>query len=1307
FTGTFSMSADCNMDCQTCCLIDCNKGHYYTAGNCLECPVGFYCPGGRAAPRKCPVGTANQLTAQADITACQACPDGYISSETRSGCRLCPDGYLCDPHSGFQKSCNPGQYSPEGELECWECPQGYVCPDGRNRQHCSAGQEPNPSRTHCVTCTLGSFSTKEALGCQPCPAVATKGSSQDWAASMLGAVCAHNKRDSLEGIIVLTLVPSSLSLAHLVPALMPLGRASAKSAMKAPAVWILWVRSNRTVNPLNHQKTCNVRHAHQVTFVLMDLQLLRAQQGASSPESSSTDPATAPHACQVASVKSPLLLNLCQGTGWKALWDPRRGMHSGIRQCLKCPTGYFCPAGARYPRPCRAGTYNPLRGQDDATDCRACPAGRVCTQAGLTQPDSECMAGFMCVRWGLPGLMLLATRARQAHSATISTFLISLSVKHVLPDSSVREEQGGSRSPLSHVQLVTTAPQAQNIQHNTSVPQAPGAIGQAWHQRRSVCPVLKAGFVWQELVCRQGDATLDITAQMVHGQAPSSPVLREPTVSDWEMAEWKTALPALWDRTAQMGPPSQLFAQRQGLLSSITGGTFPTSCGYEELIARSKEQRWLETASPAPEDTTALSLALWLPKHVVLAAFQGMMGRRLLCSAPAPGGIAMESNAHLTVEGDPGSASCLSCLTGHYCADEITSREAMLLVMVCPEGLLCPEGQAVTPDASGNACPRGYYCPRGDIDSHSRPCPNGTYSEQKGLGRADECLLCPAGKYCYREWREPRGIPHPTGDCPPGYTCPPGTGFPFSFPCLPGFYWDSSAVERGNACEPCPAGYYCDSPAMTQPKTCPAGSYCARGSSRPEPCPEGTYGNRKELAAPLDCSPCGGLPTDGVTGDTCPVGAYCPPGSLLPTPCPPGTYSNVSGLKSLKQCLDCPPGLYCDGTNSQAPTGPCKPGYFCTGAAKTALQHVAMEGHYSLAGAFRPEPCPLGSFQPVLGQSLCRECPEGTFCNQTGLAEPVTCSKGHYCPARSILPLPCPAGTYMDILGAMGTGSCKPCPAGMYCSTAGLATPEGLCQPGYYCAQGSNSTSPVGLPFGDLCLAGYYCPAGTKHPREMPCPAGTWNERRGAQDASWCLPCPPGFFCSMAGQVSPAGLCAPGYYCTGGTQTPRPLDAVTGDLCPKGHFCLAGSAAPSPCPDGEYSNATGIKTSQDKCFPCPAGFHCQHGIMQHCPPGFYCPQKTGISFYPCPAGTYNPSHGISQAERCQQCPAAGGCFVENGDYPLRVAPAGQDSSAQQEPVSQTLMEPQIQALEARAHLGIFAQPAPASHFHALWAHSRT
>lgn len=65
-------------------------------------------------------------------------------------------------------------------------------------------------------------------------------------------------------------------------------------------------------------------------------------------------------------------------------------------------------------------------------------------------------------------------------------------------------------------------------------------------------------------------------------------------------------------------------------------------------------------------------------------------------------------------------------------------------------------------------------------------------------------------------------------------------------------------------------------------------------------------------------------------------------------------------------------------------------------------------------------------------------------------------------------------------------------------------------------------------------------------------------------------------------------------------------------------------------------------TGQDKCLPCPAGFHCSKGLRRRCPPGFYCPQKTGISFYPCPPGTYNPSYGLSHAERCQQCPAGEG-----------------------------------------------------------------
>uniref|UniRef100_A0A8D2QLQ7 Uncharacterized protein n=1 Tax=Zosterops lateralis melanops TaxID=1220523 RepID=A0A8D2QLQ7_ZOSLA len=52
----------------------------------------------------------------------------------------------------------------------------------------------------------------------------------------------------------------------------------------------------------------------------------------------------------------------------------------------------------------------------------------------------------------------------------------------------------------------------------------------------------------------------------------------------------------------------------------------------------------------------------------------------------------------------------------------------------------------------------------------------------------------------------------------------------------------------------------------------------------------------------------------------------------------------------------------------------------------------------------------LGRFFLFQGraQSVCRDCPEGTFCSEPGLAVPQDCPKGHFCPAGSSSPLPCP-----------------------------------------------------------------------------------------------------------------------------------------------------------------------------------------------------------------------------------------------------------------------------------------------------------
>ncbi|XP_062816991.1 zonadhesin isoform X2 [Anolis carolinensis] len=1096
-SGTASLSSHEDVDCRNWNPVNCSEGHYYTSGNCLECPVGFFCPGGQMAPQWCPMGTYNELTAQADITSCQPCPDGYISSETRAGCQVCPDGYWCDSQKGLQKHCIPGRYSPAGETECWECPNGHICPNGQETQRCPGGHEPNPNRTFCIPCFPGFFSIEGTLGCQPCPT---------------GPFQATG----------LTVMP-----------------------------------------------------------------------------------------CPAGSFESRE--RFARSTNGSLSYLP------GIKQCLKCPAGYFCPNGTSYPNPCSSGTYNPLQGQDESSDCRACPAGKACTQSGLAKPDSECMPGYVCP--------------------------VGSSSPHA-PSNACPPGTFSNHSDLFDKSQCETCPEKFVCTKGSGGKQKPPAPCPAGHY----CP----------------------------------PGTKHPTEHKCAAGTWssKTGLaaeeecdlcPAGWFcMTGAHTPSGRCSAGYFCPEGTQTSTQFPCPAGtYSTRLGNGRREDCMACPGGAycPEGTAK-------PAFCPLGTYYSEQGAKstqdcLLC----PGGYHCPNMGTITPHAcgtgkfsDPGSTSCSPCLVGHFCAEANTSRESMLRTMVCPAGLLCPKGLAAVPNATGHACPRGYYCPQGGDNSQVKPCPNGTYGGRRGLGRADQCLPCPVGKYCYREGGEPQGISQPTGDCPSGYACPPGTGFPYSFPCLPGSYWENSTMDGGGVCKPCPAGFYCDFVAMIQPKICPLGSYCTSGSSQPEQCPKGTYGHKKGLTGLQECNPCRAgfycatqgqtapsgrceagfycwsravspLPRDGVTGDICPPGAYCPLGSSLPILCPPGTYSNTSGLKNLNQCLDCPPGFYCDGTNTQAPSGPCKPGYFCIGASKTATQMMAKEGHYTLEGAVQPEPCPPGSFQPSLAQSTCQECPSGMFCNHTGMVEPLTCPKGHYCPAQTTLPLLCPVGTYSDILGGTGIAICKLCPAGMYCSKSGLVEPEGPCQPGYYCLQGSSSASPSGLPFGGPCPAGHYCPAGTKQPREMPCPVGTWNEQKGGRDSSWCLPCPPGFFCSSPGRVSPTGPCAPGFYCRGGTRTARPVDRATGELCPEGHFCPAGSAVPSPCQDGEYNAITG----QEECFPCPAGLYCKNGVRYHCPAGFYCPPKTGVFLHPCPPGTYNPTSGIDRVERCQLCPAGMFC----------------------------------------------------------------
>ena len=132
----------------------------------------------------------------------------------------------------------------------------------------------------------------------------------------------------------------------------------------------------------------------------------------------------------------------------------------------------------------------------------------------------------------------------------------------------------------------------------------------------------------------------------------------------------------------------------------------------------------------------------------------------------------------------------------------------------------------------------------------------------------------------------------------------------------------------------------------------------------------------------------------------------------------------------------------------------------------------------STAPSFRPSSVP--SSRPSSA------CPVGTFVNSTTLE----CN-------------PCPPGSYQD--KASYSSSCKTCDAGSSQPDEGQST----------CVQCRTGTfqDATGQTQCKECRAGGYCSAqkiGTCDGGFTPCPVGTFNVKKGATDATFCLPCPAG-----------------------------------------------------------------------------------------------------------------------------------------------------------------------------------------------------
>ncbi|WAR00859.1 hypothetical protein MAR_025231 [Mya arenaria] len=267
-------------------------------------------------------------------------------------------------------------------------------------------------------------------------------------------------------------------------------------------------------------------------------------------------------------------------------------------------------------------------------------------------------------------------------------------------------------------------------------------------------------------------------------------------------------------------------------------------------------------------------------------------------------------------------------------------------------------------------------------------------------------------------------------------------------------------------------------------------------------------------------------------GTECTANHYCPQGSTTPTPCPPGSFSFATGNIALDNCEQCTPGFYC---SSSGISGPCAVGFYCPAgqASATPANYTCPAGFYCTGGLGTPTECLAGMYQDEIGQSECKECPIGRYCDPveetanlgfaTGVVTPMACPTGYYCLVNttSAGDYPCPTGTFNNQTAIQADSECTPCTGGFYCDSPGLSEPQGPCNEGFVCVSGSDTPSPTSV-VGYVCPAGSYCPA--QSAVETPCPAGTFSNTTGLHNVSSCEQCTPGYFCAADGELSLTAL---------------------------------------------------------------------------------------------------------------------------------------------------------------------------------------
>ena len=1219
----------------------CSKGHYCPAGSkaqkicpagkfqnhtgqesCIPCPQGTLCPHrGTVDPIRCPVGA---FCPQGSLVS-QECPQGTIGARSglaeKTECQPCPLGKFCSL-SGLSVpsgDCAPGYWCTTGSIDMFgktvsmsfsECPSGFYCPEGT--------QSPRP-------CPAGTFSnitgSKSIMSCKLCPA---------------GMFCPVSGASSPAGVCDGGFWCRS-------------GSRSRNTMDLAPGNYSSLLEYNRTISDeelcllLTNSSCLSIAFTHCLAQV----------GGFSCPKGHSCKPGTtAPQPCPAGTFADDFGQQLCMNCP-SSFFCPMKTSSLGQNFCRP---GAYCPEGTKNSRQflCPVGTYQPSTGASSLEDCITCPAGAFCNISGLSFPSGDCSPGFYC------------------------------------PGGSAVHDPRNSRCPNG-----TMCPAAAS---------SPVTCPGGYYCNGSELPV---GPCWSGSFCQKGAWAPNPPATVPgwYGVCPKGFYCPEKTTNPIPCAigTFNPVLGATDESFCRQCPPS-IFCTVSGLSTFSDSPLCPAGwyCpGAQNLTSTALKNSssikvecpagfYCKEGSSSPRACEPGTFQAKTHSSVCEDCPMGFLcqGRGVIEPILCPHGMICKGNTSIenarfcppgtfsNLSGLTSISQCLDCPSGKYCSDLGNTSPTG----VCDAGYWCRRGSSTprpgeeiqmlaatkcginscmnagiigdnfTLTAPGYLCPKGQYCPRGV--TVPRPCPSGTFSSFQGIDSPTNCSLCLAGSHCPFP-----GMIAPLPFCPDGMLCPVGSGFNLP-PCSKGYFClngTSTKCPFGQfnnktgmtQCEKCPARHFCPNSGMILPEACPKGHFCP-GMDIPNkiPCPQGTFSNRTGLLSSNECVPCprgrycgetglyrpsgkcsagyicflgatSAIPVvnqtfeQPVTGILCPAGNFCPLGSKIPLPCPPGTFNEQETSTSQADCTPCSAGYLCSSTGMITPGSECPPKFYCpTGTAGSGTAIICPSGSFCKNGSARPSLCPKGTYQTLEGSSFCHVCPSGKFCPE-GTSNPLNCPLGSYCPEGS----PhlntsaaqhhihgtnlCPPGTFGNVTQLFSDKQCEPCTAGFYCAAAGLYEPTGPCQPGFYCLRGSSLKAP----------------------------------RLNAVDSK-CV-----------GSEFKGGLCAAGFICSGGNDSPWP-DETNGFACAAGTFCAEGAQTPSFCAKGTYNPTSG----QGECQLCPPGRMCPMGAItpQACPIGRYCPgsgdDPQGIL---CPPGTFQERENLTSAEQCSLCPK--GKFCTNGE----------------------------------------------------------